>query len=254
MGLFDDWKKIAILAVTAIFGIAIMNNQIYFSVFLGSVAFVALVIYLYYNRPKKMVRPLEMLREGLLRRANQPGTPLMWLVLTGGKDKRRYYGKVTLGKLKGWTHVHLKFVKNADGSYNPWSDLYIFRYVHRAPGLIGALTYLVFQLPLLSMFRKPDSLFACNNEQLGSNSTTGGNIEVLGTSIDTVGLFDMLSTPDLDKDMVFYHLGDEVSRITLAAFFDELPDLMYEAVRSSPSHLKGMEILHGIKPDFNIKS
>lgn len=252
MGILDNWKSIVVIAVFGIIGLTIINNQIYFSIFLIMTMFIGLVVFLYMQKKKVVLRPLDLRREQLLAQANQPGTPLKWLVLSGGKDKKRYYGRVVLGKIRGWTKIHIPSLAKSKGG-KPWSELYIFRYIPRKPGIIGSITYLIFSIPPLGSFRKHE-LFAVNNEQLGSNSTTGGDIVILGTSIDTVGIFSMLSTPDLDKEVMYSFFGDEVYRLTLHEFLNRLPEIVDDSIKSSPLHQKAMQMVHGNSEDFGIRT
>lgn len=237
-----DWKLIVAIGLIAVLGLSVANNQITLSVFMLSVAFVAAVIFLFMQKREIPFKPIERYKEELMFRSNQPGTKLRNIMLSGGKDKYRYYSQIFLGRIRGWTKIETKLKSVA------WTTLYVFRYTPLGKGFAGKLKYIIFNLPILSKFRK-DRLFICNETQLGDNDLTAGDIIILGVAIESIAIFDALNTKDLDKEMIMSNLGSEVNRLTLEYFLNELPVIIDEGIKSSPGHQKVLDILHGRKEE-----
>jgi hypothetical protein len=243
-----EWWIIVAILIAGIIGLAIMQNQMLLAVFIICCAVVGIAVFYWLNRPKDHPEAIEVLRRDLLRRAQLIDNRLGFLYLSGGKDKQRLYFKVILGQISGWTSLNLPPQK-----HEPPETLYVFRYRPRGVGLVADIINFVVSLPIISMFLGPkDRLFAVTSEQLGENSLTQGDIILLGTAMDTVSIFDTLSTPDLDKRKIMGVITSECKNITLEDLLNELPEIVGTAISGDSAHSKIIEALHGQAKDYGI--
>jgi len=241
------WIVIALAVVLGI-GIIILvatNNILLF----GLIICLAFAVYFYFAWKKSLegpTPPYTLLKIRLLRAISQcnPRT-LGYLVLRGDNDFQR----VTLGKMTGIVKITLdqdeelsesgaitkkngKETKAKD-SGNAWRVLYVIGYKTRDGFL--------WNLPIINSF-VPVELFACAEHQLYDKPGVG-DLRLRGVSIEPVFCFWMLNAVDLEKDYIAHGLSGEVNRITLEQYFNKLPSLIDNAVKSDGFQTKIKELL-----------
>ena len=114
-----------------------------------------------------------------------------------------------------------------------WESMLIIGYKTKYGGL--------WDLPIIKNFA-PIELFAVARHQLW-DAPGFGDLRVKGVSIEPVYMFWMVNAVDLDKDYIAQSIGSEVHRITLETYFDRLPSMIDDAVKSDGFQLKVKELM-----------
>ncbi|MEO0303956.1 MAG: hypothetical protein ABIM64_01710 [candidate division WOR-3 bacterium] len=218
-----------------------------------SIIFFIFAVYFYLEWKKFSTQPVppyetfeNRLRDAILQ--CDPRT-LGYLMLRGSSD----FQSVKLGKMVGVIEWNLapyrERISKIEKNKNKKNNDEIHAEGISFPGnwdkvlIIGYKTKEGFfwNLPIVRNF-VPIRLFACARHQL-YDSPSLGDIRLKGVSIERVFCFDMLNSIDLDKDYIASAIHDEVQRITLEHFFNRLPLIIEEAVRSDGFHVKVKDLM-----------
>ena len=243
-----DFKMLLMMAAgIALVGLGVMLLSNNFALTLA-IASVILAVYFYLQwraMKAKPTPPYTMLKNRMLRAISQcnPHT-LGYLILRGDSDFQR----ITLGKMVGvitWnlTKEWTEEIKASHGVKGKgWDRLIVIGYRSKYTG--------VWSWPLVRSF-VPIELFAVTKEQLWDKPGFG-DIRVRGVSIEPVFLFWMVNSIDLNKDYIAHAIDADVKRTTLETFWDEMPELINNAVKSDGFQMKVKELIADKKRDMGI--
>jgi len=232
---------LALLLGSGIVIMALTNNIFLFFMIL----FAALAIFFYLewkNGQKRESSPYTELVIRLQRAIIQcnPRT-LGYLILRGDSDFQR----ITLGKMVGIIEMNLDsgigdgskskkaISKNPDLDGKGWDKMLVIGYKEKYGW--------IWNLPIISSL-VPIQMFAVAHHQLWDKPGVG-DLRVKGVSIEPVYCFMMLNAVDLDKDYIAKTLSSEVERVTLEQYFNKLPSLIDNAVKSDGFQLKVKELV-----------
>lgn len=260
-----NWTLLVIvLATFGLIAVTVMNNQVMLALLMILAAFVVVVIYLWMmSREKTYPKPYEIWQKQIREECYSPANELGWLILRGDrKTQERLWGKI-----KGWTRIRLredadakarlKQKQDKDPAYkekvpDEWKILYVLEVDKRGTSFLAGIKNFILSLPFLSGFKKTE-LFAVTPKQLAGNHLTIGDIVLEGaTAVTSVGCFKMLEVSDLEKDYVESIIHSEVNRITLEVYYDRLPEVIDDGLRSLDANFtKSKELLRGVEQERN---
>jgi len=238
------------LGIIAVAILAMTNNV--FLVLAIIAVILAVYFYLQYKAlSSEPMPPYTMLKNRIIRAISQcnPRT-LGYLILRGDSDFQR----CTLGKMVGVIEWNLEpseedKKKLKDGTIDKgklfpkgWDKVVIIGYKTKHGGM--------WDWPILSSF-VPVELFAAARHQLW-DAPGLGDLRIKGVSIEPVYLFWMTNAVDLDKDYIAHAIKSEVHRITLEQYFDKLPSMIDNAVKSDGFQLKVKELMMDKKKSTGI--
>ena len=235
-------KLVAILLVILLgFGVLIMvaTNDLLLVMLIGAIV-VAIFFYVLWKKGKEgPTPPYTLLKDRLLRAITQGNSrTLGFLMLSGDHDFQR----VQLGKIVGFTRITPDMEDELEtnglkkkhlGKDNGWARMYVIGY--------KTLYKFPYNLPFVRSF-VPIQMFAVPEHQL-MNKPGIGDVYVKGVSIEPVFCFWMLNAIDLEKDYVAHMLAKDVHRVTLEQYFNKLPSLIDDAVKSDGVQTKLKELL-----------